>query len=1706
MSEDSTMNTQESPESVAPSIAELESRLQHFVDQAALRLKADVVTLHLYDAERDKFYLSVGHGLRDQVTFKYTMPRSDRIAGKIVKGREPVVANDAKSHPDMGGPFTFREHVESAAGFPIHLGGRATGVLFVSFREPHTFTEEEQQAIGKLLQGATEILAVSRLSEARQVLASLVPAMSVTDKSLDFIIKSVCTSINVPAALWILEPGTNTLVVRASTGLRREFLESASVKLDESNSITEVMMSRDCVSIPELEEDRAFPFRQELQHEGWRSMFAVPVWAKGKVVGVLAVFAFTVRDFAAWEREVLVEMAWRIGDVLTREQHSQIVANLHQIGLALASRLELPQVLRMVVDVAAEVFDADIVTLHVYDASHDEFVQSIAHGIAEDSHDHPKPSKTGIAAQIVHDSSPIFSDDAENDSRMSRGFILWHKVKSSAGFPLKIGDEVMGVLFVNYRNPYKFLESDRELLSLFASQAALAIKNARLFREEQRRVIMAQIAKTLSETLDRRRTLQALVDGARQLTDATNSSLYLFNLAEGAFELSARSPKPTDAASASPRSEEGLTRAILDMGQPILIADASQDTRVRPSVVQDGTRSILGVPVQVMDERVGVLYVNSEHTTHFSHTDIELLQSLADYGAIAIERTRPLEAITKVNEATANILRLDELITDLLSKIVELGFEFAALQLINREQNTIETVDGINAPWGAEARHSLNSNDIQADIVRTRRTEIIAGPDPRFDQEIYKRFGHENLVRIFTPIIACGEVLGTVEAGYDRRNKSSITQEECSSLEDIVAQHAPELRKALLSHALEVIVANAVKMVQAQSGSIHILYNPQTGRYVYEACAGRIGSEFLEAFPPTAQGIGHRAMREGTPLWIDDPEELEKTHHHIYAPEPLWDKHPDKYRRGEGVRAIACFPLVTGGKYEGVFYVHFWSEHTFSEDEVNWLRLFTDEVSAVIQNTQFYEKLRERSRALTSLSMTGHSLISEEPRLANLLDIVARRARDVLGADIVTIYQYDGARDSFSWPPTIKGGLHRPRFMYTPVEEGDAPWVIVHELHKSCYAPDAKNNSIMCNRDRERSASKGNRFVDREGVRSSAGVLLIVRQETVGVMFVNYRTRRDFTDSERRVIENFASYAAIAIRTARQATRHRIDQLETVQSIDKEISSTLDLDRVLNTIVEKSMEHLGVTDGYGILQLFDEKSQELIIRAHRGLPLEKANVRLHINDHGITPRVARTRKPVLLPDTAQEPEYAELVPEIRSELAVPLVQDDRLVGVLNLESRTLRAFDEADVSFLMLLASQAVVAIQNAQYVQQLEQLRRVLQTITSTTDLQTVLAQITKSTLTVLGADDAVVFPYDSGTEEFTPEQVIHDGQAKTDFRPGLPKRGGTTYTVLDQGLVVVDDVGSAPPGLSFVPGTGLLGELDTQAFVGVALKVREGRLDKPLGVLYVDYRSSHRFTQNELRLIRTFADQAAIAINNARSYEALQKARDDLVASRKKQVAAETTAALGDIAGNLVHRMNNSIGAIRGFSQQIGGEFEDNAFVQEKIAEIQTIASESLQMIRDLRDSLEEGKPTSIDLNDAVQSACTRISFPKRITLELRLSEEPIAVYASREHLTEVFHNLLENAVDAIEGKGTIEIETRLSKTGWVEAWVADSGKGIKKEYYDKILTEPFFTTKPEGKGLGYGLWWLRTYVQRLGGDVTFTSQVGRGTKFVVELPLHS
>jgi sigma-B regulation protein RsbU (phosphoserine phosphatase) len=213
-------------------------------------------------------------------------------------------------------------------------------------------------------------------------------------------------------------------------------------------------------------------------------------------------------------------------------------------------------------------------------------------------------------------------------------------------------------------------------------------------------------------------------------------------------------------------------------------------------------------------------------------------------------------------------------------------------------------------------------------------------------------------------------------------------------------------------------------------------------------------------------------------------------------------------------------------------------------------------------------------------------------------------------------------------------------------------------------------------------------------MRSEIVVPLMHKKRPIGALNVLSCHPDHFTDRDVEVLRQFATHVAVALINARLYERSRLDAeaFEALAEIGREASSLLDLDQLFARLAQLTKRVIDYRT-FGILLLNDENELEIKIALHFGEKRDVPRVKL---GEGIVGYAALHREPVLVSDVSTDPRYIQVVPDVRSELAIPMMIKDRLIGVVDLESPELDAFSKRDIEILTLLASQAAVAIENA--------------------------------------------------------------------------------------------------------------------------------------------------------------------------------------------------------------------------------------------------------------------------------------------------------------------------------------------------------------------------------------------------------------------------
>jgi GAF domain-containing protein len=875
-----------------------------------------------------------------------------------------------------------------------------------------------------------------------------------------------------------------------------------------------------------------------------------------------------------------------------------------------------------------------------------------------------------------------------------------------------------------------------------------------------------------------------------------------------------------------------------------------------------------------------------------------------------------------------------------------------------------------------------------------------------------------------------------------------------------------------------------------------------------------------------------------------------------------------------GARTNVLVALAKDNALLGLINIYRTEVRPFSDKQIALLQSFAAQAVIAIENARLLGELRERTRALqesleyqTATAEVLKIVASSPDRLEPVFDAMLERATALCGVEAANLYLYeDGVQVPVAarHPDPEKVALVlRNRLRPGP----DTASARAISTKAPIHIPDLTDDVAYRRGDPFRV-----RMVEELGVRALLAVPLLRLGEAIGVMVVYRPVAEPFTDGQIALVKTFADQAVIAIENARliNETREALaQQTATAEVLQVINASPGDLAPVFDAMLERAMRLCEADDGH--MAIFD--GDDVQIAATRGVAAGFAEFCKH-NPPGTGPgsvpaRLRAGEHVIHIPDLKAEEIYARGDPTrralvdlggARTALVVALAKDERVLGFLNIHRTEVRPFTDKQIALLRSFAAQAVIAMENARLLGELRErtadLQESLEYQTATSD---VLKVISRSTFDLQPVLDTVIataarlcqayiaglvvrrgteYRYVATTADVTPE---YDAAVRA--LSILPGRGTVAARVLlERRVVHVLDV-EADPEYVFQEAT-TIGRIRTA--LGVPL-LREGDV---IGVFVLVRRQVEAFAEYQIELVRTFADQAVIAIENARLLTETRSARDaaegalrDLKAAQANLIQAEKMASLGQLTAGIAHEIKNPLNFVNNFaslSNELLGELKEiaapalAALDADKRAEL----DDTLGLLSGNLDKIAEhgrradnivksmlahsrggsGERQSVDLNALLEESLNLAYHGARaqdqgfnITLERDFDAGLPAVELVPQDITRVFLNLFGNGFYAAkkraqaDGDGyrpVLRVATRDAGDA-VEIRVRDNGTGVPAAIRDKLF-QPFFTTKPTGEGTGLGLSISYDIVtQQHGGTIAVDSEEGAFTEFTIRLP---
>lgn len=874
-----------------------------------------------------------------------------------------------------------------------------------------------------------------------------------------------------------------------------------------------------------------------------------------------------------------------------------------------------------------------------------------------------------------------------------------------------------------------------------------------------------------------------------------------------------------------------------------------------------------------------------------------------------------------------------------------------------------------------------------------------------------------------------------------------------------------------------------------------VLTAPTTLSELLITIAGQVEEVFGPAGLAIALGVGGegyqvvhcRGELSSQALWQEGshfsptdriPAQLEMQSQPFYLPRHIYNV-PEEQRQEwqrllrSGVHLFAplragdilCGWLVLGPRSSG---------QTYTRQDLGFLSALMDQSCVALENARLYGEMRQRATELALVAMVS-SAISSSLELEQVLETIVESVIQVIGCDKSAIFEVseDGARLS----------LRMARGLSAAYAEASRN-LQVSESHRA-LALASGQPLIVPDIQTEPHLAELAGPAQQEGFRAVVDVPLLGRGGALGVLSVYFAQVYRPSTSELEILTTFASQAAIAIENARlyaavtrerdrarrlyeqtdAALARRVEELTTIGEISRQLTSTLDMQEVMDLMLQRALQ--ATQARRGLIALYEPEQDFLQVLAQKGYPrvLDRYQFGLGAARHGITGRVALTGTAALVPDVSEDADYVAVAPTTRAQLSIPMIHEEQVVGVITLESEREAAFTEEHARFVGLLAEHAVIGINNAQLFRQVMEARdRLHAVLNSTHDL-----------VLVLDTSGQIVLTNRRVREMFG-----------TDVEEWLRSVG--------------------------LPGA--IQVLDSQALPFAEVDVRE---------LVEVLRRARDFPEGEVDIAFSFQDEGRRRYIEGTGSPMLSAAGEMIgwvTVMREVTERKELELFREDLTSMVIHNLQGPLAALISSLETLQGDGQLDSQMAEELVKIALMSGqklysriESLLWIRRLEERRMPLNLQAVSLWVVVHPIVDEylpMATNAGIALETHLAQDLPPVIVDEEIIGRVFSNLLDNALKYVPEGGQVQVQASLERgpDGPVALCaVIDNGPGISQDTRDALF-EKFrrgeSVPQRRRKGMGLGLHYCKVAVEAHQGSIWVESQKGHGSTFYFTLPV--
>lgn len=1004
------------------------------------------------------------------------------------------------------------------------------------------------------------------------------------------------------------------------------------------------------------------------------------------------------------------------------------------------------------------------------------------------------------------------------------------------------------------------------------------------------------LAMNAGEHQDRYFVLEQIVQAAMELLEVEGGCLYLPYPQQQELEVYIElSPFADRYRGARLAYGEGAAGWVAKEGKPLLIHDYAtwqlHSSKFGPPFAY---RSVISAPMFLENRLEGVLQVfDLRAANRFTEEDLELLCLFANQASIVLRSINLLEnerlqralaeKLTVAVQALTSTLDLQTLFATILDQLAQaVPYEQAAILLNEAGQLRLAAQEGFlfDMNWVDEKNSPLYA--LAHEIIYQKHTKIIQ--DTKLDQRFLNCWNSTSKTRAWmgVPWFAGGEVIGlfTFES-----SQPDTFQKYHADWTTAFAQHAALAIENARLFQEKAQQASTLEILRQTSLSLTSELDLDTVLHTILHALPHFFSDFRNAFIFLYAPESESVLHFGAELWRDDQQGI-----HSIEPRPNglsvqvvhsgqmivvndMTNHPlfqDMETNWNG--AIVGIPLKIGERVVGVMNVSFPTPRQFSAWELNLMEFLGDQAAIAIENASLYEKAESEKRKLSVIYAIGHQLTSSlDPD--EILHRAIQLATQSLDGHFGEAFRYLPDKDTLSlravwgeFPASIEA---YNRSIHWSGDRGFLGWVMKNR--EADLIPDVRQDARwwhLAGYD--------------ENIRSAIAAPILFEDQLYGILAIMHSELNAFDQNDLNLVKAICQELSLALSNAEryQESQHRLRQVTLLQKFTQNFSRHLDLQELLQTVVDE----LAANFHYPIIEIFLREADHLRLRAFYGDSVIISQIPFN---HGVIGRAVRTGQPQVIFDVSQDPDYLPDNPQTVSEFAMPILIRGEVVGILNIETDQNVALSQNDVDFLQLLADQMGIALENAtlyenvrRYADELEEavmrrtaelseLYQLSQEIGSVLTYEDLLRVLLSHLRTAVKCDFALGCLFSSNQPTLyvnaqRPFSGVTLAALKEHCRNELSQIFGqeTTFAALEVNLA--EQYQSQSP---------------VQAFHSI-LHFPILLNDQIVGLIGIGDELVETFSEEQLRLLQTFANQASIALQRLESVRQAEKKRmSDLV-----------------------------------------------------------------------------------------------------------------------------------------------------------------------------------------------------------------------------------